>query len=487
MDFDEFDKPTAITKFIERCLVTAVPAGAAPKDVTIKLPDQDGATVPARYMGFPPSLAVNDEVSARATPQDPIRYMIAGPSGATGVASGWPFENVLTVSTTNTNANYDDIQDAIDAASQNDLILLDAETFTLTAMITIDKQITLAGWGPEATIIYFDGADHTILLDVSTENDDVAIIDLAVTNESSTTAKACITMAAGRSSKLTMRNVYLEKWSDAALGYGLWQTGGANWVLDNIKILSYGATTAYGYFADTAASSAKIFGGEYIYGDTADIKLNHASANVRLIDQTLYHDTLTVTLGTATGRYYDLDGNLRLTPGILKQIDIDIAIPKRPAANPPAESTEDGFPTLDFDDTQEESIYMEFHLPHDYKGAGTIHIHFDFFVDTAPAGAANAGWGVEYKQISHGDNFDFGAGTSTVEAATAITTGTPANDKKIHEITALALTTTSFVAGDTIYTRIYRNVGVASDFTGDVRVIGKVHIEYLADRLGEDV
>ncbi len=180
------------------------------------------------------------------------------------------------------------------------------------------------------------------------------------------------------------------------------------------------------------------------------------------------------------------DGELTLagTARVIRTTDIDISIPKRPTANPPAEGTEDGFPTLDFDDTQEESIYIEFHLPHDYAAAGTVHLHFDFFVDTAPVGAANAGWGVEYKKVSHGDNFTF-AGASTVEAATVITTGTPGNDKKIHETGELSFTTAGWVVGDTLYSRLYRNVGVASDFTGDIRVIGEFHFEYLSDRLAE--
>ena len=170
---------------------------------------------------------------------------------------------------------------------------------------------------------------------------------------------------------------------------------------------------------------------------------------------------------------------------VLKSIDIDITVPKRSVANPPAEGVEGGFPTLNFDDTTEESVFLEFHLPHEYKISGMIHFHFDFFVDTAPAAAKNAGWCVEYKKVSHGDIFNFGAGTTTAELITPITTGTPANDKKINNSDELALTTTGWIPGDTIYCRFYRNVSVADDFTGDIRVIGHFHIEYLSDKLGE--
>lgn len=182
------------------------------------------------------------------------------------------------------------------------------------------------------------------------------------------------------------------------------------------------------------------------------------------------------------------DGEITLfgTARIIRTADIDITLPRRPTANPPAQGNEDGFDTLDFDDTTDESIFAEMHLHHDYAAAGLVHVHIEFFVDTAPAGASNVVWGVEYKQVSHGDNFDFGAGTSTVTVTEAITTGTPANDKKIHESAALALTTAGFAPDDTIFMRIYRDADNGADtFTGDARIIGKIHIEYLSDRLGE--
>jgi hypothetical protein len=177
--------------------------------------------------------------------------------------------------------------------------------------------------------------------------------------------------------------------------------------------------------------------------------------------------------------------SLHGTAKVIRGLDIHISIPKRPVANPPGENTEGGFHTLDFNDGTDESIYIDFHLPHDYADAGLINIHFDYFVDTAPANPANVVWAIEYKKITHGDNFDFGSGTSTVTSTEAITTGTPANDKKIHETNAITLTTTGFTLGDSIYMRFYRDADNGSDsLTGDVRMIGHIHIEYLSDKLG---
>lgn len=79
-------------------------------------------------------------------------------------------------------------------------------------------------------------------------------------------------------------------------------------------------------------------------------------------------------------------------------------------------------------------------------------------------------WGVEYKKQSIGDNFDFGAGTTTVTDIEVVTAGTPANDKKIHN-TSFVLTTTGWVKSDILLLRLYRDAdNVADDFTGDARV-----------------
>lgn len=196
----------------------------------------------------------------------------------------------------------------------------------------------------------------------------------------------------------------------------------------------------------------------------------------------------TLTLGAAATNQTIISSAGRMTMigtgRVMKTADIDVAIPKRPAANPPGQGTQDGFPTDDYDDTQEESLYLTWHVPHDYVPEGTVHLHCHFFVDTAPAGAANAGFSAEYKVVNHGDAYDF-SGTSTATSTTAITTGTPANDEELHESNPIALTATGFAPGDHVLIRFFRNVAVASDFTGDIRCVTPYHIEYLSGSLGE--
>jgi len=175
------------------------------------------------------------------------------------------------------------------------------------------------------------------------------------------------------------------------------------------------------------------------------------------------------------------------TARVMISIDLEPVLATRPAANPPGEGTEDAFPTHDFNPTTDESVYFHLELSHDYAAAGLIHVHFDFFVDTAPASAESVVWGVEYKKQSIGDNFDFSAGTTTGYTQTSVTTGTPANDKKTHQSAEVSLTTTGFAAGDYILLRLFRDAdgtGGTDDYTADARVID-YHIEYLSDKLGE--
>lgn len=163
---------------------------------------------------------------------------------------------------------------------------------------------------------------------------------------------------------------------------------------------------------------------------------------------------------------------------------IDLAIPKRPAANPPGEGTEDAFPTLDFDDTVEESIFLVYPLPLDYKPGGIVNVAFHFFVDTAPVAPANVVWGVEYKKLSAGDVFDFGAGTLPVTTIEAITIGTPANDKVVHETNDMTLISIGWAEHDLVLMRFHREPGnILDTFVGDVRMCS-IHLEYEADISG---
>ncbi len=191
------------------------------------------------------------------------------------------------------------------------------------------------------------------------------------------------------------------------------------------------------------------------------------------------------TLFSATG-VQTMAGTAR----VLISFDLEPSLATRPTANPPGEGIADGFATHDFNATTDESVYFHLELAHNYADAGTIHVHFDFFVDVAEAGATSVVWGVEYKKQSIGDNFGFTLGAETIGyTQTSVTLGTPANDKKTHQSAEVSLTTTGFVAGDYILLRLFRDAdgtGGTDDFPRDARVID-YHIEYLSDKLGEAI
>ncbi len=182
------------------------------------------------------------------------------------------------------------------------------------------------------------------------------------------------------------------------------------------------------------------------------------------------------------------DGEITLfgTARVIDVIDVEPDAVRRPVANPPGESLEDGFPCHDYNDTTDESVFKHVELTHGYAAAGLIHIHLDYFVDVGPVDGTvdNLSWGLEYKKISIGDVFTFASGTTLVYAADVVTQG---NNKKIHQSDPLSLTTTGFVAGDIVLMRIFRDAsgtGNTDNVSGDIRVFD-YHIEFLVDKLGE--
>ena len=179
------------------------------------------------------------------------------------------------------------------------------------------------------------------------------------------------------------------------------------------------------------------------------------------------------------------DGELTLvgTARVLRSVDFEPVAVKKGGVGP-ADSDEDGFPIHDYDSTNDESVHIHWEIPHDYASAGEIHLHVEFFVDTAPVGDANVTWGVEYKKQSIGDNFDFG-GAAIATVITALTTGTPANDKKITSSAEIHLTTTGFEPMDVVLIRVFRDANAATDDYGSDARVFNYHLMFLSDKMGQ--
>ena len=181
------------------------------------------------------------------------------------------------------------------------------------------------------------------------------------------------------------------------------------------------------------------------------------------------------------------DGELTLTgtAKIKKRIMVPLAAIKTGAIDPPSEGTIDGFGTLDFDGgTKDEEVFKPFCGPLDWSAGTGATLNLRFFVDTAPATPANVVWQIEIKSIACDGIVDFSSGTSTYADIVAITTGTPANDKKLH-CSELTIPAGDLIEGGCLFIRLHRDATHASDtFTGDARLL-KVFITYTADKLGQ--
>ena len=65
---------------------------------------------------------------------------------------------------------YTTIQDAINAASNGDLLLLDAETFIITAAINVNKSLTIQGQGAASTLVTTTLSSVVNMFDISVSN-----------------------------------------------------------------------------------------------------------------------------------------------------------------------------------------------------------------------------------------------------------------------------------------------------------------------------
>ena len=199
----------------------------------------------------------------------------------------------------------------------------------------------------------------------------------------------------------------------------------------------------------------------------------------------------TTRLGDSATNYaqFAADGELTLagTARVKKRIMIPLTAVKHGAVDPPSEGSVDGFRTLDFDGVnKDEEVFKPFCGPLDWASGTGCTVNLRFFVDTAPAGAANVVWQVEVKSIACEGIIDFSSGTSTYTDIVAITTGTPANDKKVH-CSELTIPAGDLIEGGCLFIRLHRDATHASDtFTGDARLL-KTFITYTANKLGEAI
>ncbi|MBW2561695.1 MAG: hypothetical protein JRE40_12685 [Deltaproteobacteria bacterium] len=151
---------------------------------------------------------------------------------------------------------------------------------------------------------------------------------------------------------------------------------------------------------------------------------------------------------------------------------------KLPAAKYPARGTIGMFSTLDYDDTTEESAYVDIVLPFGRETGTDMELSVFWLSDAAITG--DCVWGVEYRAIADGDAVD-GATTTIEQAFTTNATAGTLN---------LAVFTTKVLAANidgkyVIGMRFYRKAADDADtLVGDARAIG-ANLEFTTNKLGE--
>jgi len=209
-----------------------------------------------------------------------------------------------------------------------------------------------------------------------------------------------------------------------------------------------------------------------------DVKAYSKSGNVALYPLTAGKQ---VILGSATnGVRVTKEGVLSLvgTARVLNNLRIWPTAFKLPAANFPASDTVSVFDVLDFDDTTEESCYVDVILP--YRREQGTDVTVSVYWHSAAAIAGDCIWGIEYNAIADGDAV--GGATTTVEEA--FTTDGTAGDLSIDTFTTKILAAnidTKNIAG----IRLYRKAADALDtLVGDARCMG-LNLEFTTDKLGK--
>lgn len=136
----------------------------------------------------------------------------------------------------------------------------------------------------------------------------------------------------------------------------------------------------------------------------------------------------------------------------------------QPTANYGTFGQRNTFPTLDFDDTTEESVYFVGVIPEAASLGSGIKVRIHWVATSATTG--NCRWGVAFEAA--GTDIDSDSFDTATEATTA-TSGTSGIDA-VTEITATTID--SLAAGGRYRLKVYRDVGDAADtMAGDAQIL----------------
>ncbi len=216
---------------------------------------------------------------------DLIGLRIAGKIDDKRAAGSWPFDNVLTVSQTDTAADYATIPTAITAASAGDVILLDSETFTITVALALNKAITIIGH-PGGTIIA-DATNDTNIIDISAA---ASVRNLTLNHTGAGTSCKAITCSV---SGVTLQDLFINMTGAPGSNMAIYHTGGNTTPLKVIDcfIAATGGLSGYGYINETASAKVEFYGGS-LNGSYQDIYGDQTGSSISIYGATLVNNRI---------------------------------------------------------------------------------------------------------------------------------------------------------------------------------------------------
>jgi len=120
---------------------------------------------------------------------------------------------------------------------------------------------------------------------------------------------------------------------------------------------------------------------------------------------------------------------------------------------------------LAFDDTTNESVYLQTVLPPAYTGTGTLKARLLFY--SASANSGDAGWSVAVEAVTPADTLDL----ETASSFDTVNGGTQALSGTAGDLTAITITLTnkdSCAAGDSFRLFLMRTASTTDTVSGDL-------------------
>lgn len=169
------------------------------------------------------------------------------------------------------------------------------------------------------------------------------------------------------------------------------------------------------------------------------------------------------------------------TEGNITHSDVikEVVVSARTAPKPTSAFMDDGiigmFGVALADATTEESRYIAWHVPANYKAGTTVNVHLHYINASVQSGNKTVIFGMEYTPVAHGE--DATPATTVVEITENLDTDQPAETMKQSQAIAL----TGFTADDAVGIRLYRKAG-SDTATGDIGIDG-IHFLYTSDKI----